>query len=424
MIRTLVLSLMLAGLALGCGSGSTDPDDVIPPFGLIDLRATKIADTFVLLAWTAPGDDDRVGTASRYEVRYVTSGELTDATWPGATRVGGVPSPLPAGGDEVVRIEGLSADTAYRFGVRTVDDNGNVSPLSNVVSLRTAAVPVQFLVHIGKGGAVGDPSAEEPFFLFPRHIAIDRQGRAFIADERNNRVQRFDKELQLSGSWGTSGDGPGAFQGTYGVGLNSDDRVFVTDTGNSRVQRFSASGMYQRSFGSAGSTENHFTDPRGVAVTLNNRVYVADANRVQEFTANGVFVQVLPEPDALGWDPAGLAVTEGGTLYVTDLKNHRVLRMSPDGALEASAGQMGSGPGQFLDPVAVAVDPRGWVLVADLNNHRVQVFTADLEFRFAFGEQGGGPGDFEFPHGIAVDSQRRVWVVEAGNNRLSLFDFP
>lgn len=75
--------------------------------------------------------------------------------------------------------------------------------------------------------------------------------------------------------------------------------------------------------------------------------------------------------------PTGVAVAPDGTIYVSDgYSNHRVHRFSAEGELIGSWGELGAGPGQFMNPHAVWVQPDGTVIVVDRENDRLQVFTA------------------------------------------------
>lgn len=82
--------------------------------------------------WTAPGDDGAIGTASAYEMRFSTS-PLDEAGWSSATSVPGLPAPQPAGTRQSTMVRGLTSGTTYWFGIKTVDEAGNWSSLSNVL---------------------------------------------------------------------------------------------------------------------------------------------------------------------------------------------------------------------------------------------------------------------------------------------------
>ena len=86
----------------------------------------------VNLTWTAPGDDGNIGTATQYDMRVSTS-TITLANWGSATSVTGLPAPLANGSRQTVVVRSLTRGTTYYFAIRTQDDAGNWSGISNLV---------------------------------------------------------------------------------------------------------------------------------------------------------------------------------------------------------------------------------------------------------------------------------------------------
>jgi DNA-binding beta-propeller fold protein YncE len=80
-----------------------------------------------------------------------------------------------------------------------------------------------------------------------------------------------------------------------------------------------------------------------------------------------------------------VAVDGQGNLYVADMSNHRIQKLSPAGEPLAQWGSQGRGPGQFDHPVGVAVDGQGNLYVADAWNHRVQKLSPAGEPLVQFG---------------------------------------
>jgi len=103
-----------------------------------DVAATSSSNA-VTLQWTAPGDDANVGTADSYSVRYSTS-PLSEVNWPTASVASNPPDPLVAGSSQSMTVTGLTPNTLYYFAVKTTDEAGNQSSISNVVSKRTDAL--------------------------------------------------------------------------------------------------------------------------------------------------------------------------------------------------------------------------------------------------------------------------------------------
>jgi lysyl endopeptidase len=122
------------------GREATSADKTAPAV-VDDLRAAGVADTTATLAWTAPGDDGRTGTAQRYDLRLSTAPIPDAVAFAQATPLPAPPVPQPAGGNEAYVVTGLDFDTAYYVALVARDEAGNTSPLSNVASFRTDARP-------------------------------------------------------------------------------------------------------------------------------------------------------------------------------------------------------------------------------------------------------------------------------------------
>jgi hypothetical protein len=112
--------------------------DAVAPAAVTDLVATPQSSSSIGLTWTATGDDGSVGTASSYDIRRSLQRIVNEAAFAAAVPIAGAPSPRVAGSAENLVVSGLSADTAYFFAMKVVDDAANVSALGNGASAVTA----------------------------------------------------------------------------------------------------------------------------------------------------------------------------------------------------------------------------------------------------------------------------------------------
>ena len=141
--RSLMLACAILSLT-SCGGNSDsgnspdnqDPQDSVKPAKITDLRHTDITTTSVTLAWTAPGDDGSTGRGAAYDLRR-HSVPIVDSNWSLATQLSGEPNPKTAGSNESFIVTGLDPATAYSFAIKTVDDTGNWSVVSNCPSVTT-----------------------------------------------------------------------------------------------------------------------------------------------------------------------------------------------------------------------------------------------------------------------------------------------
>jgi DNA-binding beta-propeller fold protein YncE len=168
---------------------------------------------------------------------------------------------------------------------------------------------------------------------FPRAVMVNRQGEAYVSEYgRTERVQRFaERGAKFVNGFGKPGNGPGEFNRAEGLGLDAQGRVFVADSCNHRVQVFTPDGKFLRAFGRAGSGPGEMSYPYDVRVDSLGREYVCEFgnSRVQIFDANGQPLEMLGgaggAPGQMN-NPWAITLDSLGNLYVADALNHRVLK--------------------------------------------------------------------------------------------------
>ena len=135
--------------------GPPTPDTTAPD-AVTNLTTSTITTTSVTLNWTAPGDDLNVGTATAYDVRYNTA-PIDETNFAAAVRASVAPLPDPVGTSQSMTVSGLVTETQYYFALKTADEAGNISPLSNVVSEITSVTPPN-----APSGLTGTPDPAGP----------------------------------------------------------------------------------------------------------------------------------------------------------------------------------------------------------------------------------------------------------------------
>jgi sugar lactone lactonase YvrE len=265
---------------------------------------------------------------------------------------------------------------------------------------------------------IGGPGSGPGELAAPWGVAVDQDGSLYVADTGNHRVQVFSRTGAFLRSWGSLGAAPGQLDGPTGIAVCSGN-VYVADTNNGRIQRFDGSGNLLAVYGGLSA-------PHGLACD-DLYLYVADTGNhrvlVYEWDDYGFPPPAIPNgghgsgPDQ--WDsPTAIALGPGGTIYVADTGNDRVLAVGV-----GYIGTSGAGEGQLEAPAGIAVDSGGNVFVADRGNSRLQVFGAAGAFVAAYGAPGAGPGQLAGPSGLAFDGGgRRVVVADTGNDRLQALE--
>ncbi|WP_254513772.1 hypothetical protein [Anatilimnocola floriformis] len=137
-------------------------------------------------------------------------------------------------------------------------------------------------------------------------------------------------------------------------------------------------------------------------------------------------------------DPFGVEIGPGGALYITEVRNHRVLRLELDtGRLTTVAGNGTKGyagdggaatAAQLNEPYEVRFDSAGNMLFVEMQNHlirRVDAKTGVISTIAGTGKPGyagdGGPAtkaQFKQPHSIALDQHDNIYIADIGNHRI------
>jgi DNA-binding beta-propeller fold protein YncE len=272
-----------------------------------------------------------------------------------------------------------------------------------------------------KWGSLGSGVGQ---FDHPEGIAIDSSGNIYVADNRNDRIQKFDGNGNPIKTWGTPGTGDGQFAGPSGIAVDSNGYVYVTDSGTSpekgRVQKFDSEGNFIKTWG-------YFETVGGIATDNFGNIYVVETvfnNRIQKFDSNGNFIKTWgSEGSGNGqFDGAwGIATDSVGNVYVIETGNDRIQKFDSNGNFIKTWGSHGTGDGQFQQAYGIAIDDSNNVYVADSSLESIQKFDSNGNFILKWGTPGTGDGQFDGAWGIALDSFGSVYVSEWFNNRVQKF---
>ena len=258
------------------------------------------------------------------------------------------------------------------------------------------------ILHIGADGNLlqewgtfaDNANLDAPIGTFnePWGVAVGPDGSVYVSDTWNHRVQKFSADGEPITTWGQYGqpfpEDPASksyFWGPRGIAVDSQGRVFLADTGNKRIAVFDEDGNFLTEFGTAGLDPGQFDEPVGVAVAGDGTVYVTDTwnQRVQSFIPNEDASQYFPlnQWDVNAWFGQSLenkpfiAVSEDKRVFITDPEGFRVIEFTENGEFVRTWGDFGTGPDQIGLAAGVAVDPAGFIWVTDAGNNRILRYT-------------------------------------------------
>ena len=155
----------------------------------------------------------------------------------------------------------------------------------------------------------------------------------------------------------------------------------------------------------------------GVAVNSEGLLAVTDCTKecIHLLQKEGALVRSIGK-GVLGGDLRGITFDLKGNVWVADMGNNKVLKLTQDGQLLQTIDHAGSKNEHFNCPFGVSVSPEGLVYICDSRNHRVTVHDEEGMSLFAFGSKGSGPGCFVGPRDVTFGTDGLVYVTDGGNS--------
>ena len=127
------------------------------------------------------------------------------------------------------------------------------------------------LMTLGKAGVSGSGA---DLFDQPTDVLVAPDGTIFVTDShrngKNNRVVKLTRDGRYIKEWGTKGSGPGQISEPHTIAIDSQGRLFVGDRENNRIQIFDQEGTFIAEW-------RQFGRPSGITITADDTIYVTDS---------------------------------------------------------------------------------------------------------------------------------------------------
>jgi sugar lactone lactonase YvrE len=359
-----------------------------------------------------------------------------------------------AGGARFYNPKGIAADPAGNIYVAdsTRDIIRRISPAGVVTTIAGAA----------EVGGSTDGLRAMALFNQPGGVTVDTAGNIFVADTGNDTIREITVAGQVStiaGSPATPGstNGTGAaalFNAPEGITIDSASNLYVADTGNNIVRKITPLGVVTTVAGTPGTTgaqdgtgaAAQFNSPEALTADALGNLYIADTfnNTIRKVTPAGVVTTIAgtagvfgnqngPASTALFGRCYGITVDSAGNLYVIDVGNQSVRRITAQLTVSTIAGSGATGyadgtrdNAQFSNPSGVTLDTAGNVYVGDYGNSTVRKITPAAVVSTLAGTAPhpgstngtGAAAWFAGPSNAAADSSGNVYVTDTANNTI------
>lgn len=374
---------------------------------------------FVPRGLAVDGAGDLWVSDSQAALRKVTPGGVV-TTPAGSTSLGWVDGPAAA-----ARFNVPAGLAFLPSGKLAIADEGN-----HAVRLLEPGVGVSTFAGAPAQAGYQDALGTAARFSDLSSVAVDASGNAFVADYGNACIRKVTPSGQV-----TTFAGPGGFAGPTGVARDGVGNLFVVDGINHTVLKVSPAGTVTTLAGLAGTSGSadgtgataRFSYPSKVALDAAGNLYVSDTGNetIRKITPAGVVTTLAGAPGQTGLVdgngaaarfalPSGLALDGGGNLFVGDMNNNRIRKITPGGDVTTLS------LSTFIyGPAALAFQGTGTLFVADAWGHAVYtldpatgVTTRLLGTPFLSGAfTGPFPAGLSSPTGLAFTPQGDLLIT-------------
>lgn len=248
----------------------------------------------------------------------------------------------------------------------------------------------------------------------------------YAADHEGYAIQKYDLNGKLASSFGSRGNGRAQFKSMDGLAA-SNGQVYLGDSARGVILDFNTNAAPPSSALEPLQTARPFVRwtaaiPASVTQMAWNgkdTLYgIAREGRAILRFRNGVAEEEL-KLKSRDISPVSITVDNSGALWVLDKHKMQVVKLDASGNTLTAFGAPGSKNGQFYNPADIAISSTGIIFVADTGNHRVQAFSDDGVFLSAIGS--GASGKLDRPGALAVDPQDNLFVLDTGRNMVSAY---
>jgi len=313
----------------------------------------------------------------------------------------------------------------------------------------------------GSQGSSGDGGqATAATLSIPTALAFDSSGNLYIADAGSNRIRMVNISTGIISTF--AGDGNNINSGDGGPAINASldgpsaivfdpsGNLLIADTGNNEIRMVSPQGVITKVAGTGNAAFDGdtgtvataaFSAPDGIALDPFGNIYVSDSGNqcVREISTAGITSVIAGTCGTKGSfgdgrqattaelnSPGIILFDTAGNLYIADLGNDRVRRVTSNGVIAnyAGSGTIGAGgDGGYaiaanINLQGIAIDPQNNLIIADGANYRVRLVTASNGFITTIG--GNGLVAYNPTNLLAIGNE--VYFSDSTANRIRQFD--
>jgi sugar lactone lactonase YvrE len=260
----------------------------------------------------------------------------------------------------------------------------------------------------GKEGKENNSKGTLSSFHGPSGMAFDKKGNLYVADIFNHQIRKISASGEVSVYAGNGKQGfvnasvalNASFAFPVALVMDAEENLLVVDEGNQAIRKISKHGVVS-TFAGSGIAGFH-DDKNGLKASFNQ--------------------------------PNGIDIDAMGNIFVADQLNHRIRKINRDGEVSSFAGSGIAGSADniegllanFNHPRTIVIDKIGNLYVGDVANNKIRKISATGVVTTLAGTGAQGVQDdplglragFNFPNGLTIDESGKLYIADQLNNKI------
>lgn len=292
-----------------------------------------------------------------------------------------------------------------------MDEQGNLfvsEEGNNVIRKISSDGIVSTFAGSGKEGKENNSKGAMASFHGPSGMAFDKKGNLYVADIFNHQIRKVSVGGDVSVYAGNGKQGfvnasialNASFAFPVALAIDGEENILVVDEGNHAIRKISKQGVVSTLAGSG--IAGFHDDTNGSKASFNQ--------------------------------PNGIAIDAMGNIFIADQLNHRIRKINQDGEVSSFAGSGIAGSADnvegalanFNHPRTITIDKIGNLYVGDVANNKIRKISAAGMVTTIAGTGASGSQDdslglragFNFPNGITIDKSGKLYIADQLNNKI------
>ncbi len=247
-------------------------------------------------------------------------------------------------------------------------------------------------------------------------IALDIQGRIYVAEYRKNKLTVLDKDLKHIYTIDN-------IYSPHGITVDREGYFYAATYKNNRIHKFDSNGKEVPGWDKHLTGEQRMHSPLSLATDHDKNLFIADygLKTIIKVSSNGEFLTAfdtvhIPKGKIL----PHCIITDGKKyVYVADRSENRTIHLF---SLEGEYLETWLSPGREFDPLALSFLSNELILVSNYSNSALHLFNLKGQQLLVLERHGDQPGEYLYPTDIENDQRGHIFIAEEDGNRIQKID--